>query len=240
MPRPLAVTVSQSKDRQVPHAGSGGWRNVPHEVQCWISSWWARAPSNQKALSWVRAGRGRGGRAGAAAGGGTRSGGAGRGASAIGPAGRYLRMRKRMVATRSPRSASAATSSGLGSSGTSASGTAVKSRRVVTKRPVPSPVRLGSEMLLDHRAHQQTVADDQGPAVASARSWWPRPRSGPRGRAGASWNRGPRCPGPLPPHGPASDQLAGPQAAHDPGLEHGGRGDRHRHSRATVPTASET
>ena len=108
MPRPLDSTVSHSSEPQVAQAGSGGWRSVPHEVQRWISSWCARAPSNQKALSWVMAGRGRGGRGGR------------RGAG-----GRNLRMRKRMVATGSPASKSACTcSADAGRSGTSASGTA--------------------------------------------------------------------------------------------------------------------
>ena len=86
MPRPLDSTVSHSREPHTAQAGSGGWRSVPHEVQCWISSRCARAPSNQNALSWVMAGRGRGGRAAVVAG------------------GRYLRMRKRMVATGSPAS----------------------------------------------------------------------------------------------------------------------------------------
>ena len=64
MPRPLDSTVSHSSEPQTAQAGSGGWRSVPHEVQCWMSSRCARAPSNQNALSWVMAGRGRGGRGG--------------------------------------------------------------------------------------------------------------------------------------------------------------------------------
>ena len=56
-------------------------------------------------------------------------------------------MRKRIVATGSPASKSACTCSvDTVPSGTSASGTATKSNRVVTKRPVPSPVRFGSEI----------------------------------------------------------------------------------------------
>ena len=86
MPRPLDSTVSHSSEPQLAQAGSGGWRSVPHEVQCWIRSWCARAPSNQNALSWVSAGCGRGGR------------------GALRSGGRNLRMRKRMVATGSPAS----------------------------------------------------------------------------------------------------------------------------------------
>ncbi len=62
-------------------------------------------------------------------------------------------MRKRMVATGSPVSKRDDSSSSErprpeldGESGTVASGTATKSMRVVMKRPVPSPVRLGSEI----------------------------------------------------------------------------------------------
>jgi hypothetical protein len=76
-------------------------------------------------------------------------------------------MRKRMVATGSPRSPERLRPlrSDWGHSGTSASGTAVKSIRVVMKRPCPVPVRLGSEIVLDDRAHQQPVADHQWTAV---------------------------------------------------------------------------
>ncbi len=81
---------------------------MPHDAQRWISSACACAPSNQNALSCVMAGRGRDGR------GGVRSG------------GRYLRIRKRCVATGSPASKSAWTSAVDADprSGTSASGTA--------------------------------------------------------------------------------------------------------------------
>ncbi len=62
-------------------------------------------------------------------------------------------MRKRMVATGSPVSKSDDSSSSEssrpdpdGESGTVESGTATKSIRVVRNRPVPRPVRLGSEI----------------------------------------------------------------------------------------------
>ena len=143
MPRPLDSTVSHSNDPQLAQAGRGGCRNVPHEVQRWIKSWCSCAPSNQNALSWVSAGCGRGGRAG------LRSG------------GRNLRMRKRIVATGSPASNSARTCSSVSArrrpasagpraapapAGTEESGTATYSCRVVRKRPIPRPVRFGSEI----------------------------------------------------------------------------------------------
>ena len=149
MPRPLASTVSHSSDPQFAQAGSGGWRSVPHDVQCWMSRRWARAPSNQNALSCVSAGRGRGGRGGVP-GAGVRTG------------GRYLRMRKRIVATGSPASKSACTCSvDTVPAGTSASGTATKSSRVVTKRPVPSPVRFGSEIASITERDQHPVPHHQ-------------------------------------------------------------------------------
>lgn len=102
--------MSHSNEPHDVHAGRGGWRSTPQFVQRWMSSSPRLAPSKKKALSWVRDGRGR------------------NAAGALGCTvwGRKRRMRKRMVATRSPC-------------------WSVNSRRVVTKCPTPSPVCFSGE-----------------------------------------------------------------------------------------------
>src|SRR5690349_14721738 len=99
VPRPDAVTVSHSNDRQTAQAGRGGWRSVPQLEQRWMRSLCAFAPSKKNRFSWVRAGRGRFGRGWLVSGvdealGSAEAGAAGRG--------RNLRIRNRIVATGSP------------------------------------------------------------------------------------------------------------------------------------------
>ena len=86
MPRPLDSTVSHSSEPQTAQAGSGGWRSVPHEVQCWMSRRvGAGALEPEGVVLGMRRARARR-------------------AAAPSSGGRYLRIRKRMVATGSPAS----------------------------------------------------------------------------------------------------------------------------------------
>ena len=152
MPRPLASIVSHSNDWHTPHAGRGGWRSVPHEAQRWMSSAWARAPSNQNALSRVMAGRGRKGLGTVPA-----------HAVAGGPAVRraVAQDAKPHDGHRVARRGQRGDLSREGASGTPASGTAVNSSRVETKRPGPRRVCGELRDRLDERASQEAVAERQ-------------------------------------------------------------------------------
>ncbi len=50
VPRPLAVTVSQSSEWHCGHIGPGGWRSSPHELQRWISSSWRARPFEEEGV----------------------------------------------------------------------------------------------------------------------------------------------------------------------------------------------
>src|ERR1700726_4030157 len=104
VPRPEDLTVSHSNDRHSGQAGRGGWRRAPQFEHRWISSLPSLAPSKKNRLSWVIDGRGRLGRGAAASCASIASVGANAGVGSVSVlvGGRYLRMRKRMVATTAP------------------------------------------------------------------------------------------------------------------------------------------
>ena len=208
MPQPLDSTVSHSSEPHTAQAGSGGCRSVPHEVQCWISSRCARAPSNQNALSWVIAGRGRGGRAGfvrrrqvledAEAHGGHRLAG--------------VEERLHLVVRHRPHR-----HVGIGH------GHVVEAGR--DEAAGAQPGALGIRDRLNHRAHQQAIPHDQrAPVVLLAVGGHH------RGQALVVEQAHHLLVGPAPLLGPLGpgllDEQREAQAAHDPGLQHGRRGDQ--------------
>ena len=180
---------AHSSEPQTAQARSAGWRSVPHQVQCSVGGSGHRATSNQVAFPASRPAAG-----------------AGRGGFLTG--GRYLRMRKRMVATGTP---GVVERLHLVDQSRPTGHVSVGDRHVVEPRvdeaPVPVPVRSGSDRLDDERTRSRspTTRDGRSPA----HSWSRRPRSGPRHRAGPSSSRSAPSPARRP-RARASSHTRGP------------------------------